>query len=118
MLIVTSFHQIFAPVWAQLFKGEDSFFENWSVEQTYTDEYAFSVEKDPNRDFVILNITDVQLKKWQAYSEEGELATKIMDKLVEQTKPDLITMTGDNAWSTSTYLKLIKIQYPLGAGNG
>lgn len=100
--------QILTPMFAQLIHGEDYFFEDWSAEQTFTRDYAYEIEKDPNKDFVILNITDVQLNNCDAYGPKGKLATSIINELVEECKPDLITMTGDNAWCTSAYLKIIK----------
>lgn len=106
--IIFAIPQILAPVVAETVHGQDYFFDDWSVDQAYTSDYAATVEKDPNKDFVILNITDVQLNSCDAYGPKGELATGIINELVESTKPDLITMTGDNAWCTSAYLKLIK----------
>jgi hypothetical protein len=59
------------------------------------------LQKKPNEDFVILNLTDPQLgtPEW----EEGHLNRKILEytvaQLVEKVKPDLITITGDLAWA-------------------
>lgn len=107
--LLTSLFQILNPITAVILKGgEDSFFDKWEPTMEYTDDYAFSIEKDPEKDFIVLNFSDVQLEKWEAYSENGELATATIDKAVSEANPDLITLSGDNAWSTSTYLKLIK----------
>ena len=73
-----------------------------------TPQYAQEIEKQPGKDFVILNITDVQLEDYEVYSKNGELAKKTIDKLINDVKPDLITMTGDNSWGTMAYLELIK----------
>ena len=70
--ILLSLCQIFSPVWAKLVHGEDYYFENWSADQAYIEDYAQNIEKDPNKDFVILSLTDIQLEKWQAYSDEGK----------------------------------------------
>ncbi|MGN1418177.1 MAG: metallophosphoesterase, partial [Acutalibacteraceae bacterium] len=102
-----SLAQILSPVAAQL-GGESAYFENWSPESEYTASYAQEIEKEPGKDFVILNITDVQLEDYEVYGKNGELAKKTIDKLVNDVKPDLITMTGDNAWGTMAYIELIK----------
>ena len=70
--ILLSLCQIFSPVWAKLVHGEDYYFENWSADQAYTEDYAQNIEKDPDKDFVILSLTDIQLEKWQAFSDEGK----------------------------------------------
>ncbi|HBL40155.1 MAG TPA: hypothetical protein DDY98_00710, partial [Ruminococcaceae bacterium] len=108
LVLVLAIPQILSPVWASLFKGEDSFFEAWSPEQTYTSDYCIELKKDPKEDFVILNFTDVQIEKWDAQGELGRAATQTIYKLIKETNPDLITVTGDNGWCTSAYLKLIK----------
>ncbi|MGN0468403.1 MAG: metallophosphoesterase [Acutalibacteraceae bacterium] len=102
-----SLAQILSPVAAQL-GGESKYFENWSPESEYTASYAQEIEKKPGKDFVILNITDVQLEDYEVYGKNGELAKKTIDKLVNDVKPDLITMTGDNGWGTMAYIELIK----------
>lgn len=104
-----SIGQIFAPVSALISSGgEKAFFENWSPESVYTESYAQEIEKQPGKDFVILNITDVQLADYEVYGKNGALAKKTIDKLVNDVKPDLITMTGDNAWGIMAYFELIK----------
>ena len=104
-----SVSQIFAPVGALVSNGgEKAFFESWSSESEYTASYAQEIEKQPGKDFVILNITDVQLEDYEVYGKNGELAKNTVDKLVNDVKPDLITMTGDNGWGTMAYLELIK----------
>lgn len=104
-----SVSQIFAPVSALIANGgEKAFFENWSPESVYTASYAQEIEKQPGKDFVILNLTDVQLDDYEVYGKNGTLAKNTIDKLVDDVKPDLITMTGDNAWGTMAYLELIK----------
>lgn len=107
--VLLSLGQIFSPIFAVIFKGgEKNFFEKWSPSQAYTDDYAVNIEKDPQKDFVILNITDVQFERNEAYAEFAQIATKTIDRLVEEVKPDLITLTGDNGYCTSAYLKIIK----------
>lgn len=99
--------QILNPYWASAFHGEDSYFEDWSASQAFTEDYAETIEKDPDKDFVILSLTDIQLDKWETYDKEGRIAHKTIDELIEKTDPDLIVLPGDNAWSTDTYIDLV-----------
>ncbi len=107
--LLLSIVQILTPIGASFIKGgEDKFFERWTVRSGYTEDYAIELEKKPNKDFVILSIADIQLEKWEAYAEKGKNTTRLINQLVSSIHPDLITVLGDNAWSTSTYLKMIK----------
>lgn len=54
---------------------------------------TFVLEK--KGEFKILNLTDIQLYANNINSSVGIDARKTIDKLVEQEKPDLITVTGD-----------------------
>ena len=101
--------QILTPIGAFVSNdGEKAFFEDRSAESEYTVSYAQELEKQPGKDFVILNITDVQLEDYEVYGKNGELAKNTIDKLVNDVQPDLITMTGDNGWGTMAYLELIR----------
>lgn len=67
--------QILAPIGAFVSNcGEKAFFEDRSAESEYTASYAQELEKQPGKDFVILNITDVQLEDYEVYGKNGELA--------------------------------------------
>lgn len=106
---ITSLVVIMFPVSPSFAGGEDKFFYDWNESMIYSSEkYAVSLEKQPDRDFVVLNFTDVQLRDIESYGSAGEMAEKTMDKLITELRPDLITMTGDNAWAPLAYLKLIK----------
>ena len=87
--------------------GEKAFFENWSARQPFERSYAVELEKEPDRDFVVLNLTDIQLTESEAMGEVGEQVKNNTDRLVAQVEPDLITLSGDNAWSANAYLHLI-----------
>lgn len=106
---ILSFAQFMSPYFTMLFKGIDSFYDEWSPEMAYTEDYAVNFEKDPNKDFVILNFTDVQLTNKEAYGEVGKLAEATIAKAIADTQPDLITMTGDNSWSDMGYVKLVQV---------
>ena len=103
-----SIFQILQPVGALVLNfGEDNFFSEWSATDEFTADYCIELEKDPDEDFVILNLADVQLKDDLVYEEAGIKTEEMIDELVRQTDPDLITLTGDNAWGTIAYIKLI-----------
>ena len=89
--------------------GVDSFFEPWSETDEFKADYAFEIKKDPNKDFVILNFADIQLSPDRVFSEDGEYSNRLIKKCVEEVKPDLITLTGDNSSSDVGYLELIKL---------
>ena len=104
-VFVLSLGQILSPFFATMAKGgEEAFFEDWSASQTFTRDYCTEIEKEPGKDFVVLNLTDIQLDTFEPFDGSGELAEKTITKLIEENKPDLITVTGDNAWSMTTYI--------------
>lgn len=110
LAIFISIPQILFPMGVvALNGGEEAYFEDWSVEQAYTADYAVNLEKTPGKDYKILSLTDVQLEKWECYGERGKVQEKTIDKLIKDTAPDLIIMPGDNGYSTSAYLRIIKV---------
>lgn len=106
-IFIFSLVQIITPITLQ--KNEDSFFESWSANQAYTADYAINMEKEPNKDFVVLNLTDIQLSAYEPYMEPGKVADGTIAALIEEKRPDLITVTGDNAWSITAYLRMIQV---------
>lgn len=93
---------------AEKFLGEEKFFDEWSEEDEFCRDYAVELEKEPGKDFVILNLTDIQLIDSQSEGAEGEFVRKTIEKMVKDEKPDLITMTGDNAWQSGAYMDIAK----------
>ena len=87
---------------------QKSYFEDWSPEMDYTHEYAINIKKDSNKDFVILNLADIQLTNSEQFNSVGKEAFEMIDNLIEEQQPDLITLTGDNAWSAVCYIELVK----------
>ncbi len=103
-----SLFQILSPVAALVVNfGESAFFTEWSVTDNFTADYCVEIEKNPDEDFIILNLADIQLKDDLVYEDEGEKTEEMIDSLIQETEPDLITLTGDNAWGTIAYIKLI-----------
>ncbi len=104
-----SISQVLTPITAYVSNfGEKSFFTEWSASDEFTADYCAEIEKDPNEDFVVLNLADVQLEDHYLYADTGVNSSKIIDNLVAQLNPDLITLSGDNAWGTMAYIELIK----------
>ena len=101
--------QMIFPITPDFVGGEDKYLYDWDSNMTYSsDVYAQTIVKDPDEDFVILNITDVQLNSLDPFGLFGEVADRVIDELIERTQPDLITMTGDNAWGATAYIKIIE----------
>ncbi len=61
------------------------------------------LEMPSGRDFRVLNLTDPQLgdSEWADGHPAGKLLTDTVTRLVEEQKPDLITVSGDIAWSAN-----------------
>ena len=112
MAFMMFFPQILGPIPALL--NEASYFEDWSKDQAYTSEYAVEIEKNPEEDFVVLNLADIQISDDENYYSEYEYAKKMINDLVADTDPDLITLTGDNAWDTVAYCTLVDFVDSLG----
>ena len=102
------FGSIVSPLFTALTKGEEQFFEDWSKETKFTQESYIEIEKTPGKDFVILNLTDIQLGEENVFAKEGEYTKELITKLVNDKKPDLITLSGDNAWGYVSYLEVVE----------
>ena len=90
--------------------GVDSYFEDWSAETEYKPEYAVELKKDPDKDFIVLNFSDIQLNPLESYGEYGEMAKETIKRCIEDVKPDLITLSGDNAWGGDlSYINVVKV---------
>ncbi len=95
--------------------GIDSYFENWNADTEYQADYAIELEKDPNKDFVLLNLADIQLNPKESYGDYGAFVEETVKRCVEEVKPDLITLSGDNAWGGDlSYIWVVKLIDSLG----
>lgn len=65
--------------------------------------WAHTLEKDPERDFVILNITDPHLSDTGYRVKETPDMLKTVEALIREVNPDLITVTGDIVCGDATY---------------
>ena len=105
-----SFTQILVPIDAWLQSGgEESYFTEWSITDTFDEEDYIEIEKVPGEDFVVLNLTDIQLDDDDLYADIGVYTEDLVRKIVAEKDPDLITLSGDNAWSAMAYLELIEL---------
>ena len=59
------------------------------------------LKKNPQKDFVVLNLTDPQLgaSEWEDGHIHRAILERTVTELVERVKPDLITVSGDLAWA-------------------
>ena len=89
--------------------GKNAYFEDWSADQTFSADYCVRMDKDPDKDFVVLNLTDIQMQDEETFGRVGAQVKGTIDKLIEETEPDLITVTGDNAWQFLSYNETIKM---------
>ena len=66
-------------------------------------EHIITVNKSPEREFVILNLTDTHLTGTDWTEDTGHFAIvdKTIKELIKRVRPDLITLTGD--YSTEPY---------------
>ena len=85
-------------------------FYDWSAEDSFSvADNTVVIEKDPDKDFVILNLSDIQLSDEDAHGYFGELAEALIDKLITDTQPDLITLSGDNVYGWLGWIWLIDL---------
>lgn len=90
--------------------NEKRYFDEWLPSDSFSiEDNTIILEKDPNKDFVVLNLTDIQLSDEETFGSYGELAKATIDKLVNDTNPDLITLSGDNAYGWLANLWLINL---------
>lgn len=85
------------------------------------------LQKAPDKDFVVLNLSDPQLSanEWQAGTAHRAVLLKTIETLVARVKPDLITVSGDLAYGDqhksyeclASYLDTFAIPWTLVWGN-
>ena len=88
----------------------DNYNISFNGEKFVTDhEYVVCLEKNPEKDFVILNLTDVQLGDGEIdfNAEFVRRADKTIDELVKKIQPDLITVTGDQGYGTKKSIECV-----------
>ncbi|MEG0546068.1 MAG: metallophosphoesterase family protein [Oscillospiraceae bacterium] len=83
--------------------------ELWLSTQKYTDDYAVSIEKSPNKDFKILVLSDIQLSDLLDSFGQSKMTYDTIEKLITGQKPDLIVLTGDTVWLPFTKFSTLDI---------
>lgn len=106
---VLSFTQILMPIDALITsRGESSYFISWSETDVFDEDDYIELEKTPGEDFVILNLADIQLNDSDIYGDEGIYSKELISALIAENSPDLITLSGDNATGTVSYMEIIE----------
>lgn len=82
--------------------------DEWNNSLVFDESKFTVINKDKNKDFVILNLADVQLCDTENYWNASTIH-KELTYLVNETKPDLITLTGDQTWSNENLISLKRI---------
>ena len=84
--------------------------EVFDATKTYADPNTFvTVEKDPDKDFIVLNLTDTHLSDYDYRLFTGELALRDVKRLIKEIKPNLITLSGDLVCAASEYNSVKKL---------
>lgn len=86
------------------YKGSDVINE-WSKNDQFDISKIKTVKKEKNKDFVVLNLADVQMCDLEDLFNK-EIIHKEIDYLVATYKPNLITLTGDQTWSNENLICL------------
>lgn len=65
----------------------------------------FALQKQTDRDFTILNLTDVQAgdEDWDPASKNYPIIAGTIKELYKRVKPDLVTLSGDQAWALASH---------------
>lgn len=80
----------------------------WSESDTFEISSIKTMQKKPDKDFVILNLADVQMADLEDIFHYGTIKSEI-EYLISKTKPDLITLTGDQTWSNENLISLTSL---------
>lgn len=102
--------QILAPIGGWIASGaEKGYRYEWSETDEFTADSYIELKKTPGEDFVVLNLADIQIDDDELFEDVGIDSLALVKKVIEDKQPDLITLSGDNAWGTMTYLETIKV---------
>ena len=89
------------------YKGKDVHYD-WKETDPFDISSLPTVEKKSGEEFRILNFADIQICDLENMFNRDKVH-KEMTYLVEQTKPHLITLTGDQTWSNENRYSLMNI---------
>lgn len=77
----------------------------WHETDEFNIENITTIQKQKNKDFVILNLADIQMCDLEDIFRMPIIYDEI-SYLVKTSKPDLITLTGDQTWSNENLISL------------
>ncbi|MGD9901619.1 MAG: metallophosphoesterase [Spirochaetales bacterium] len=80
--------------------------QTWSNTDTFSLDDTIQLQKDPEKDFVVLNLADVQVYNFSLYNGDFLSAKRVITQMVAEKQPDLITLTGDNVTGPLNYQAL------------
>ncbi len=92
----------------EYYEGEPSR-ETWSAGDEYRPEDTAVLEKEPGREFTILNLADIHFSDYGyrlLFSVNGEQTIR---RLVAEVRPDLIILSGDNVCTDDTYYSMRRV---------
>lgn len=89
------------------YKGKDINYI-WHETDVFDIKNIPTVQKKDGKDFVILNLADVQMCDLEDIFHMPTIKREI-DYLVGAAKPDLITLTGDQTWSNENLISLTSL---------
>ena len=78
----------------------------WYISSQFGLENIKTVQKDKDKDFVILNLADLQTQDVESPRVKRIIESEV-DYLIKKTNPNLITLTGDQVWSNHNLLSTI-----------
>lgn len=74
----------------------------WSEDLPYRLEDHAVIQKDPDKDFVVMNVTDIHLSDYTQDAVTNIRNLENIRRMAEKLQPDLITVSGDLFWKDST----------------
>ena len=83
------------------FKGTASDYV-WSETDEYRLEDHVVIQKDPNKDFVIMNVTDIHMSDFTQDAVTNNRNLENIRRKAKELQPDLITLSGDLFWTQMT----------------
>lgn len=123
LVFVMCLVEMIVPFVFTLGSNADANYTDWSAEDVYAIEDTIVLEKTAGEDFVVLNLSDIQLNEGEALTTNADYAFDLIDELVARSQPDLITVSGDNllgfvgSYSTVEKLSELGIPWALVMGN-
>ena len=88
--------QFFLSVFTMSGFKTDAYFTEWTAQDVYSLDDTIVLEKQAGEDFVVLNLTDIQINDGEALTVNSDYSYQLIDELIARTNPDLIAIAGDN----------------------